>query len=185
MAPQRLERPIGTLPHLSAVSLRLPVKQCQYLPGWTQIILDLGGWNVSRFFLHSSFRQAISAVMLWPAHVQKVPQASEHLCPAKLQTRCEQNTTENILLSWIQSTSKQTSRYSPHLTKKPLPYVSSQHSCLVSSMLLRPCMNSSHQNTTTLLYLVVTMNTPNFIWIFFLSIQAQAHFAGFLYSRFF
>ena len=40
-------------------------------------------------FLHSSFLQAISAVMLWPVHVQKVSQASEHLCPAKLQTRCD------------------------------------------------------------------------------------------------
>ena len=40
-------------------------------------------------FLHSSFLQAISAVMLWPVHVQKVPQASEHLCPAWLQTRCD------------------------------------------------------------------------------------------------
>ena len=39
-------------------------------------------------FLHSSFLQAINAVILWPVHVQKVPQASEHLCPAKLQTRC-------------------------------------------------------------------------------------------------
>ena len=40
-------------------------------------------------FLHSSFLQAISAVMLWPVHVQKVPQASEQLCPSKLQTRCD------------------------------------------------------------------------------------------------
>ena len=40
-------------------------------------------------FLHSSFLQAISSVMLWLVHVQKVPQASEHLCPAKLQTRCD------------------------------------------------------------------------------------------------
>ena len=40
-------------------------------------------------FLHSSFLQAISAVMLWPVHVQKVPQASEHLCPAKLWTRID------------------------------------------------------------------------------------------------
>ena len=38
-------------------------------------------------FLHSSCLQVISAVMLWPVHVQKVPQASEHLCAAKLQTR--------------------------------------------------------------------------------------------------
>ena len=27
--------------------------------------------------------------MLWPVHVQKVSQASEHLCPAKLQTSCD------------------------------------------------------------------------------------------------
>ena len=40
-------------------------------------------------FLHSSFLQAINAVMLWPVHVQKVPQASEHLFPVKLQTRCD------------------------------------------------------------------------------------------------
>ena len=32
----------------------------------------------SSSFLHSSFLQAISAVMLWPVHVQKVPQTSEH-----------------------------------------------------------------------------------------------------------
>ena len=40
-------------------------------------------------FLHSSFLQAISAVMFWPVQVQKVPQASLHPCPAKLQTRCD------------------------------------------------------------------------------------------------
>ena len=28
-------------------------------------------------------------VMLWSVHVQKVPQASEYLCPAKPQTRCD------------------------------------------------------------------------------------------------
>ena len=39
-------------------------------------------------FLNSSFLQPISAVKLWSVHVQKVPQASEQLCPAKLQTRC-------------------------------------------------------------------------------------------------
>ena len=38
--------------------------------------------------LYSSVLQAVNAVMVWPVHVQKVPQASEHLCPAKLQTRC-------------------------------------------------------------------------------------------------
>ena len=40
-------------------------------------------------FLHSSFLQAVNAVMLWPVHVQKVSQASEHLYPAKLQTGCD------------------------------------------------------------------------------------------------
>ena len=40
-------------------------------------------------FLHYSFFQAISVVMLWPVHVQKVPQASKHLCPTMLQTRCD------------------------------------------------------------------------------------------------
>ena len=40
------------------------------------------------FFVHSSFLQAINAEMLWLVHVFKVLQASEHLCPAKLQTRC-------------------------------------------------------------------------------------------------
>ena len=36
-------------------------------------------------FLHSSFLQAVNAVMLWLVRVEKAPQASEHLCPAKLQ----------------------------------------------------------------------------------------------------
>ena len=47
-----------------------------------------GGMSAASF-LRSSFLQAINAVMLWPVHVEKVPQASEHLCPAKLQTRCD------------------------------------------------------------------------------------------------
>ena len=38
-------------------------------------------------FLHSSFLQAVNPVMLWPVHVHKIPQAYEHLYPAKLQTR--------------------------------------------------------------------------------------------------
>ena len=40
-------------------------------------------------FLHSSFPQAVNVVMLWLVRVEKVSQASEHLCPAKLQTRCD------------------------------------------------------------------------------------------------
>ena len=48
----------------------------------------LEGGMPAASFLRSFFLQAISAVMFWPVHVQKVPQASEHLCSAKLQTRC-------------------------------------------------------------------------------------------------
>ena len=47
-------------------------------------------------FLRSTFLPAIKAVILWPVHVQKVPQASEHLCPARLQTRCDVTETEAI-----------------------------------------------------------------------------------------
>ena len=47
-----------------------------------------GGMSAASF-LHSSFLQAVNAVMLWLVRVEKVPQASEHLCPAKLQTRCD------------------------------------------------------------------------------------------------
>ena len=47
-----------------------------------------GGLSAASF-LHSSFLRAINAVMLWPVHVQEVPQASEYICPAKLQTRCD------------------------------------------------------------------------------------------------
>ena len=34
-------------------------------------LLDLGGWNVGASFLHSSFLQAISAVMLWSVMLRK------------------------------------------------------------------------------------------------------------------
>ena len=37
--------------------------------------------------LQSSRLQVMNAVMLWPVHVQKVPQASKRLCPARLQAR--------------------------------------------------------------------------------------------------
>ena len=47
-----------------------------------------GGMSTASF-LHSSFLQAINAVILWPVHVEKVPQASEHLCLAKLQSKCD------------------------------------------------------------------------------------------------
>ena len=47
-----------------------------------------GGMSAASY-LHSSFLQAISAVMLWSVLVEKVPQASKLLCLAKLQTRCD------------------------------------------------------------------------------------------------
>ena len=47
----------------------------------------LEGGVLTSSFLHSSFLQAINSVILWPVHVQKVLQASEYLCPAKLQNR--------------------------------------------------------------------------------------------------
>ena len=47
-----------------------------------------GGMSAASF-LHSSFLQAINAAMLWPVYAQKIPQASEQLCSAKLQTRCD------------------------------------------------------------------------------------------------
>ena len=52
-------------------------------------ISTLEGGMSAASFLHTSFLQAINAVMVWPVHVQEVSQASEHLCPAKLQTRCD------------------------------------------------------------------------------------------------
>ena len=43
------EKPIRAPPLLSAVSPRLPSKQCQCLSGRTQIVPDLERWNVGRF----------------------------------------------------------------------------------------------------------------------------------------
>ena len=44
--------------------------------------------SVASFLLYP-FLHSMNDVMLLPVHVQKVPQASEHLCPAKRQTRCD------------------------------------------------------------------------------------------------
>ena len=65
-----------------------PPKQCQYLIEHRSPSILEGGMSAVSF-PHTSFLQAIDAVMLWSVHVQKVSQASEHLCPAKLQTRCD------------------------------------------------------------------------------------------------
>ena len=89
------------LPSISAVSPRLPLKQCQCLVEH-RLFLTLEGGMSAASFLHSSFLQVINAVMLWPVHVQKVPQASEHLCPAKLQTRCEEHWTEPYCIVMFQ-----------------------------------------------------------------------------------
>ena len=65
MASLRSERPIHAPSRLSAVSPRLPSKQRQYLPSWTQIVLSLGGWNVGRFLsplLFSSGGQCCDAL---------------------------------------------------------------------------------------------------------------------------
>ena len=66
---------------------RLPSKQRQCLVEHRSFPTSEGGVSAATF-VHFLFLQAITAVMLWPAYVQKVPQASEHLCPAKLQTSC-------------------------------------------------------------------------------------------------
>ena len=75
--------------HLSAAFETLPLKQYQCLSSWTQIVPEFEAWTSATFFLHSSFVQVINAVMLWSVHTEKVPQVSEHLCPAKLQTSCD------------------------------------------------------------------------------------------------
>ena len=62
---------IHTPSYLSAVSLKLPWKQCQYSSGWTQMILGprrVEFWLLP-FSTPLSFRW--STLMLWPVHVRK------------------------------------------------------------------------------------------------------------------
>ena len=80
--------PYALRPVSQQVSPRLSSKQCQCLFELRSFPTSEGGMSAASF-LHSSRLQAVSAVMLWPVHVQKVPQASERLCPATLQTRCD------------------------------------------------------------------------------------------------
>ena len=75
-----LKGPVRALSRLLAVSSRLPSKQCQCLVEHRSFPTSAAS------FLPSSFLQVINALMLW--HVC-VPQASKHLCPAKLRTRCD------------------------------------------------------------------------------------------------
>ena len=76
----------------SAPSLSsLPKVALETLPifAWLNTYFStLEGRMSATSFLHSSFLQAVNAVMLWLVCVEKVPQASAHLCPAKLQIRC-------------------------------------------------------------------------------------------------
>ena len=65
-------------PRLSAVSPRLLSKQCQYLCGWTQFVLNCGISAAS--LLLTLFPLGDQC---WDSH------ASELLCLAKLQTRCD------------------------------------------------------------------------------------------------
>ena len=83
------ERPIRAPPRLSAVSQGCPRNSANVCQVEHRSFSTLEGGMSAASFLHSSFLRAISAVMLWPVHVEKVPQASEHLCPAELQTRCD------------------------------------------------------------------------------------------------
>ena len=97
------ERSIRAPPRLSSAFLGLPSRQCQCLSGWTQIVSDLGGWNVGRFLcplLFPSGDQYCDAPAVqftnFPNHCDalavqftKFPNPpSKHLCSAKLQTRC-------------------------------------------------------------------------------------------------
>ena len=70
-------------------------------------------------FLHSSFLQAINAVMLWPVHVQKVPQASEYPCPAKLQTRCDICFACQSICPFIPTDSGLTTAVDPRMSSTP------------------------------------------------------------------
>ena len=67
---------LGKARMCSAPSLSsLPKASVETVPmfGSTQIIPDLGEWNVGNFlsFLHSSFLKEISVVMFWPVLCSK------------------------------------------------------------------------------------------------------------------
>ena len=83
-----LEKPIRAPPRLSAVSQGCPRNNAICLVQHRSFSTLEGGMSATSF-LHSSFIQAVSVVMLLPVHVEKVPQASEYLCLAKLQIRCD------------------------------------------------------------------------------------------------
>ena len=69
-------------PRLSSISANVCLVEYRSLP------TSEDGISSTSFF-HSSSLQAVNAKMLWSVHVRKNTQASEHLCPAKLQARCD------------------------------------------------------------------------------------------------
>ena len=89
MASQRSERPICAVPRLLAALQGCPRNSANVCLVEHRLFPTSEAGKLAASFLHSSFLQAINVVMLWPVHVEKVPQASEHLCTAKLQTRCD------------------------------------------------------------------------------------------------
>ena len=82
ITPWCSEKLIRAPPRLSVVAL-------EKVPMLVSLNQDCEGEMLPASFLHSSFLQAVNAVKLWPVNVQRVPQATEHFCPAKLQTRCD------------------------------------------------------------------------------------------------
>ena len=62
--------------------------------------------------------QAVSAVMAWSVHVQKVPQASQHFCVAMLQTRSYVCSACLSVCLFIPSCSGMARTADPHRSKK-------------------------------------------------------------------
>ena len=94
-----------------------------------------GGMSAASF-LHSSFLQAINAVILWPVHVEKVPQASEHLCPAKLQTRCDICCACQSICPFIPTDSGVPRTVDQECTKLDSVFFFCHHLCLQSGMVM-------------------------------------------------
>ena len=67
-----------------SVPSQLPSKQFQCWSGWTSIISDFEGWDVSHFFSPLLLIQVMNDVKFWPFHVQNVPETSQHFCLPKL-----------------------------------------------------------------------------------------------------
>ena len=103
---------------LSAVSPRLPSKQCQCF-SWLNTDRSRPRRVKCRSFPFSTPLSSINAVMLWPVHVQKVPQTSKHLCPAKLQTRWDVCCACQSVCPFIPSDSGMARAADPHKSLQP------------------------------------------------------------------